>query len=441
VVFDSVHAHALSGAHVVAAGTGLRSEVRREATTDSLGRYQIDSLPLGRYIVGFESALLDSLEVTLSPREATVTPGNVAYVKLAIPPAAKLRAAVCPGVSLSKETGVVYGQVVSAETESPMPGVEVALQWRELAVWTAEKKTELRPVATPRTASVTTDDGGWYRACGVPMGTLVTMQLQHEGRVGPVLRALVDDSLGIAIRHLSYSAATARDTSVVVDSTSIATLTGTAILSCVVRGPGETPVALAQVHVLGARSAAVTDDEGKYTLSDLPAGTHELEVRRLGYEIANGWVELRNGAAARSDVLLKRVVTLDSVRVVAVGSRYREFGEHQKLKLGGRFLGPDYLMRRHFNRTSDIIRSMPGFVVENTRAGRTRVYLAGTANRCIVNVALDGFSGWSDSPDSFSVDDINPKDVGAIELYRGGVSSGPPEIDHGCGAIVIWTKR
>ena len=421
VVYDSVHAHALAGAHVVAAGTGSRSEVRGEATSDSVGRYRIDSLPLGRYIVGFESPFLDSLEVTVSPREATVTPGNATRVALAMPPAAKLRAAVCPGVVLGKDVGVIYGQVVSAETQSPLADVAVALQWRDLAVWDAEGSKKLHPIATARMTSVTTDDGGWYRACGVPTGTWVSVQLQEEGRVGPVLRTFVDDTLGIAIRHLSWSASTARDSSEVVDSTSIATLTGTATLTGIVRGAAETPVALAQVHVLGGRGTAVTDAEGRYTLGELPAGTHELEVRRIGYEIANGWVDLRDGATARRDVRMKRVVILDSVRVVAVRSRYKEFAEHQKLGLAGRFLGPEDIMRRHVNRTSDIIRSMPGFVVENTRSGRTRVHPAGSANRCVVNVAIDGFSGWSDDPDSFSVDDVSPRDVGAIELYSGSI--------------------
>ena len=440
-VTDSVHARPLASAHVVAVGTGSRSEVRREATSDSAGRYRIDSLPAGHYAVGLESPLLDSLEITLSPREASVAPVLAAHVDLAMPPAAKLRAAVCPGVSLSKETGVVYGHVVSAETEGPLADVVVALQWRELALWDSSDKKTLRPVASARMASVTTDGGGWYRACGVPTGMWVSIQLQREGRVGPVLRTVVDDTLGIAIHHLSFSAATARDSGDVVDSKSIATLTGTATLTGVVRGPAETPIPSAQVHVLGARSTGVTDADGKYTLSDLPAGTHELEVRRLGYGVADTWVELRSGATASGDVRMQRVVTLDSIRVVAVATRYKEFAQHQKLALGGRFLGPDDIRRRHVARTSDIIRSMPGFTVENSRSGRTRVYSLGFGRRCVVNVALDGFSGWSDDPDAFSVDDVNPRDVGAIELYQGGGAGGSPEYDHGCGTIVIWTKR
>lgn len=96
-MFDSVHAPLLADAHVVAVGTGAQSELRREATSDSTGHYHIDSLPEGGYVVGFESALLDSLEVTLSPRKAAVVPGSRATLDLALPTATKLRSAVCLG--------------------------------------------------------------------------------------------------------------------------------------------------------------------------------------------------------------------------------------------------------------------------------------------------------------------------------------------------------
>jgi Carboxypeptidase regulatory-like domain len=442
VVYDSVHARPLAAVRVVAVRADSQASVRAESMSDSAGRYHIESLPPGRYSLGFESALLDSLEIVLPPRAVTIVAGSAATVKLAMPSAAKLRAAVCPGANLLKETGVVYGQVVNAETESPLAGVVVALLWRDLAVWDANDHKIPRTVATPRTTSVTTDEGGWYRACGVPTGTWMSMQLQQEGRVGPVLRTLVDDTLGIAIHHLSYSAATARDTAEVVDSAGIKTMTGTAALTGVVRGPAGAPISSAQVHVLAARGTAVTDAEGRFTLSGLPAGTHELEVRQIGYELTNAWVELRGGATTRRDVSMRRVVTLDSIRVVAIASRYKEFAAHKKMALGGIFLGPDDIMRRHFNRTSDIIRGMPGYVVENSRSGRTRVYAAGSANRCVVNVAINGFSGWSDDPDAFSVDDVSPSDVGAIELGSGAYG-GSPDLDHGygCGTIVIWTKR
>ena len=201
VVFDSVHARPLAGAHVVAVGTGAQSEVRREATTDSIGRYHIDSLSLGRYIVGFESELLDSLEVTLSPREADLTAVPVATIDLALPPAAKLRSAVCFGATLPAETGVILGHVVNAETDDPLPGVTIGMQWRDLSV---DRKT-LRPINRERSDSVVTGRDGWYRMCGVPTGAWVSIQIQQDKRRRTVLRTRIDDTLGIAIRHLSFS--------------------------------------------------------------------------------------------------------------------------------------------------------------------------------------------------------------------------------------------
>jgi len=440
VVYDSVHARPARGARVVAVGRASRSEKPREATSDSTGRYLIDSLPLGRYIVGFESALLDSLEITLPPREATIAPGSDATVDLAIPSAAKLRAAVCPGVTLYKDQGVLYGDVVNAETESPLAGVVVALQWRELTVWDSTHRKALPAVATPRMASVTTDDRGWYHACGVPAGNWVSLQVQHEGHIGPTLRTLVDDTLGIGIRHISFSPSTAHVSKDFADSTHITPFVGTATLTGFVRGTTGTPISSAQVHVLGARSTAVTDAEGGYTLSDLPAGTHELEARRLGYSIENTWVELRSGVTTRSDVRLRPLVSLDSIRVVATRTRYKEFAQHQSLRLGGRFLGPADLLRLRVSRTSDLLASMPGFIVES-RGGRSRVYSYARGQTCLVNVAIDGFQGWSEDPEAFSVDDVQPSEVGAIETYPAGSVGVSPELDHGCGAIVIWTKR
>lgn len=130
--------------------------MRREATNDSAGHYHIDSLPVGRYIVGLESALLDSLEVALSPREANVTGGASATLDLALPSAAKLRSAVCLGAVLPPETGAVFGHLVSAESENPLPGVTIAMSWRELGV---DRKT-LRPITGERTDSVVTDANG-----------------------------------------------------------------------------------------------------------------------------------------------------------------------------------------------------------------------------------------------------------------------------------------
>lgn len=340
-VTDSVHLRPLPGVRVLAVGAGSRANVQGAATSDSLGRYRIDSLPAGRYSVGFESPLLDSLEITVSPRAAEVTPAGGTTIDLALPPAAKLRAAVCPGVALPPETGAIVGQVESAETDNPLSGVTIAIAWRELGF----DRANLRPIKQERTASVVTDGGGWYRVCGVPTGTWLSMQLQHEGRTGPVLRERVGDTLGLAVRHLSFSATAAR---AIGDTTSArgsddggAPLSGTAKLSGVVLGAGGAPIAQADVRVRGTVASALTDAQGSYSLAGLPSGTQLLEVRRLGYEIVETTVEPRSGTRTTRDVRLRRrIVTLDSMRVVATRSRYPEFSLDQRSISSAPFSAP-----------------------------------------------------------------------------------------------------
>ena len=100
IVVDSVHSRPLAGVKVLAVSAGSPTDVPRAAVSDSAGRYHFDALPSGRYMVGFESPLLDSLEIVLPPRAGDVATGSTATMTLAVPPAGKLRAAVCSGATL-----------------------------------------------------------------------------------------------------------------------------------------------------------------------------------------------------------------------------------------------------------------------------------------------------------------------------------------------------
>ena len=430
-VTDSIHTRPLAGVKVLAVGTGERTDVRGAAITDSSGQYHIDSLPPGSYMVGFESPLLDSLEIVLPPRRADVAQGGVATVDLATPPVAKIRAAVCPEATLTENTGAIFGHVVSAETEGSLPGAEIAIVWREVAV----DPTNLRPANHERTAFVTTNAGGWYLACGVPTGTWLSMQLEHEGRVGAAIRMMIGDTLGVAIRHLSFSATAARPAA---DSGAVgeeAPLSGSAMLSGIVRGPSGAPVAGAEVRVWGTAAVGRTDASGRYSLNALPAGTQMLEVRRIGFAVAERSVELRDGATATSDVQLQRIVSLDSIRVVAMRTRYPEFQKYRDQGPGGIFLGPDEVARQHVGLTSDIVAKFPGFRVvgHGYDAAVTSEVGASLGARCKTNIVIDGMENQS-------INDVHPSDIGAMAVYRGGQMTAAVS-DVRCGAILIWTKR
>jgi hypothetical protein len=440
-VIDSSRARPLVGTRVVALRMDAPDTKSVDASTDSAGHYRIESLPPGRYAVGFESLLLDSLEINLSPRWAVVAPGQTATIDLALPPAARLRAAHCPGVTLPLHTGVIFGHVVNAESENPMTDAVVAMAWNELDV----DRATLRPVRRERTISVTTDDRGWYRLCGVPTGTWISLQLQHGGRTGPVLRSQVDDTLGLAVRHLSFSASSARviadtgTTSVGGSTSGGAPLTGTARLSGVVLGPDGVPVAQADVRVGGTAASARTDAQGRYTLAALPAGTQMLVVRHLGFAILETPVELREGVTTSMTVRLTRIiVNLDSMRVIATRVRYPEFTQHQKFNIFGRLLEPGAREMQNVNFASDIIAKIPGFRIVGTGSAAKVVDARGVpfTNPCAAGVVVDG------AP-YFEINDVAPSEIGAIEVYHGDPPLYPMEYGGAsCGGlIIIWTKR
>ena len=80
------------------------------------------------------------------------------------------------------------------------------------------------------------------------------------------------------------------------------------------------PLASVSVSVSGTRIGTVTDAAGKYAISGVPAGTHTLETRRIGYSpklVPN--VSVTDGATATVDLQLKAAaLTLEAVVTTGV---------------------------------------------------------------------------------------------------------------------------
>lgn len=435
VVVDSAHARWPEGASVLAVRVDPPAH-SAGTTVDNRGRYRIDSLPAGRYMVGFASPFLDSLEITLPPREITVESGRSTRADFAIPSGRTLRAAACPGLALAAGTGAVIGRVLDADSDAPLAGARVAFLWHET---TFDSKT-LRTETTDRSGAVTTDTVGIYRLCGVPTDDWVVLQVQHGGRAGADVRVLVPDSAGVAVRELSLSATASRPiAAAAVDTAPPPPLTGSAAVTGVVRGVGGLPLGDAQVRVLGARGTTVSDARGRFSLGDLPSGTQVLEVRRIGYLLAQQPVELRGGRSVVQDVQMRRIVTLDSVRVLAQRSLYRDFEFNRKANRFGKFFTVDSIERRHPLYASDVVRMLPGFRVVgfglDARVVSSRgVSSLGGASSCEANIVIDGMTNQE-------INLINPYDIGAMEIYRPGEPAPMQYNRNQCGVIVIWSRR
>jgi hypothetical protein len=437
---DSVHAKPLAGATVLVTRVAPAPAQYFSAETDDRGRYRLDTLAAGRYSVGFVHPFLDSIEVALPTRELVLAEGEHVRVDLATPSGSTLRALVCPGVPLPKGTGALLGQILDADSEQPLSDVALAVAWTDLRF---DAKT-VQASAVPRSTSVQTSSSGWFRVCGLPTDSWIDLQVQRTGRAGSVVRHMVPEESGLSVLRLSFSAEASRSMAALdslsasdADTGAAPLLSGKAALTGTVLSVVGQPLGQAQVRVAGAAATATTDSLGRFTLFNLPAGTQQLETRHVGYLLGQQPVELRSGQSVFAEVRLSRVVTLDSMRVVARRRLYRDF-EQRRTHGFGKYLDPEQMKRwDHAMETSDILRMMPGFRVSgagfDAKVSATRSFgMSILGEPCSPNVVIDGMQRQD-------INLISPRQIGAMELYSG--MGAPPEYDRGCGVIIIWTKR
>lgn len=412
---------------------------------DASGRYTLDSLPAGRYLVQVSSPTLDSLELALPPDEVRIVPGVTAQADFSLPSGTRLRDAVCQGVAVGPEKVVVAGRAIDADTEQPIAGAQVIAAWAELSLDTRTLRSRTQKQGTV----VRTGPRGEYRLCGLPAERWLTMQLQHEGRGGAIVQLTVSRDEGAVVRDMSLSLQSA-PTLVALDSverlgaTASADsarhelqLVGTAALTGWVRAPSGEPLLDVQVRVRDARSTAVTDAEGRFHIASLPAGTQLMVVRQLGYALMERHVELRPEQSTTVDVTLTRATTLDSVRVVALRPQYDEFERHRRTNSFGKFLTIEEITRRKVKQTSDLLIQLGGFVVVGNGATATIFSKQAHALKptCgTANVMISGTEG-------FGINDLHPSQIYGIEIYRDAAGAPARYADKAeCGLVMIWTR-
>ena len=424
------------------------------ALVDASGRYRVDSLPAGRYLVQVSHPTLDSLDVTLPPGQLRIAAGKPNRSDFSLPSGERLRTMVCPGVPLGPEKAVVAGHVIDADTEAPLVGAQVVAMWNEISI---DRKTR-EIVTQQKQTTVSTRRGGEYRLCGVPAAKSLAVQLQHAGRAGAATQIVVSPEEGVVVRDFSLSMRSAPTiaaldsierlaSTIRPDSTTGAAapprpeleLTGDATLTGTVRTSSGLPLANAEVRVRHGRASTLTDGAGRFVLGSLPSGTQMLLVRQIGYALAERPVELRSNRSLDVKVQLTRAVTLDSVRVLASPRpSLAEFEHNRKTNLHGRFLTLTDIQRSRARNTSDLLPLLGGYVL----MGRTPLVKMkdtdydppGTHSCKGANVIIDGVDG-------LEIDDVLPNQIAGIELYKDAASAPLQYAGRAnCGVIVIWLR-
>jgi Carboxypeptidase regulatory-like domain len=443
---EQVGTRSVRAAYVSVVRAEAESSPTINARPDEQGQFRLDSLLPGRYLVQVSSPTLDSLELSLPPERVVIAAGKASRFDFTLPSGTTLRDAVCQGLHLAEGKVVVAGHALNADTDKPLPGADVVVAWIHNYI----DKTTLKVVTQKRQASVKAGPDGAYRMCGVPSGATLSLQLQHEGRAGTVVRVAVTDAEGAVVRDLSLSP-TSSPTQAALDSVSRVLavdgrdttreelkLVGTASLTGAVRSLTGEAVADAEVRVRDARSTAVTDSAGRFTLTALPAGTQLLVVRKLGYPLAETAVELRAGRSVSRDVLLHRNVVLDSVHVVATPTENTEFERNRRMHAFGQFLGAKEIDKMMASETADLFLNVLGFSVFGKGSQARIVSNAALARHpeCReATIEVNGSPGWT-------LNNFAPGEIGGIEAYSDETFV-PARFEGNskCGVIVIWLRK
>ncbi|MDB4886501.1 MAG: TonB-dependent receptor plug [Gemmatimonadetes bacterium] len=440
-VSDSLHDRPAMGATVFISRLSPEPRTFVSVFADDAGRFRFDSLVPGRYALNFFTPTLDSLELVLPDHEVILEAGGRQRVQLGLPSPATLRAAACPGLTLPPGQGAVVGTVTDATSERPIAGASVLVVWRELSV----DRSTLGVVNQERRGAVRTDSLGRYRLCGVPWGESLVVQAQDSSWFSGAVDAVVDSAATVRLLALGIDRsgrepvlAATPDVVAAPRGAPSALRTGSASIQGVVYGIGDRPLSDVQLRVTDAAGTARSDSLGRFTLSGLPAGTQTLEARRVGYVARRIPVGLRSGQTITQDVRMTRIVSLDSIRIIAQRSRYPEFERHRRSAFG-RFLDESEILRRNPFRTSDILRMTPGFQVVQREAQDVIVSSRGSRSlsrrSCPMNIIIDGMQ-------HMDIDMVHPSDIVAMEAYSSNLGV-PAEysMTSPCGAVVIWTRR
>ena len=424
VVLDSLNGRYLAGAEVIIEGA------KATLVTDSVGKFRLDNLPPGTYQVGIFHPLLDTLGLSLATKPFHLGADSATYIVLSVPSAATIIHGACPPRPRSQGTSAVIGHVNDPETLEPVSGADVSIAWTEIEV-----SKEIGVRRTPRVIRDVTDATGAYHLCGLPNSMQATLQAKRGNSVtAEVPIALGDEATELFTRTLLLSRA---------DSDA---KEGNAAVSGKVVLEGTPVAAGTRVELVGTGKIALTNEQGEFSLSKLPSGSHVLLARHLGFGAQAVAVDLTSRAPQRVTVKLpKFVATLEPVVVKAKREGSLEkVGFSQRQKSGmGYYIGPDQLANMHPQYVSDVLRRVPGLQVSSSGQGPDVVSssrgVSSISGGDCVQYYLDDMPWMSAEPGDIN-NFVNGSEIAAVEVYQpANVPAEYTRAGSGCTTIVLWT--
>jgi len=187
------------------------------------------------------------------------------------------------------------------------------------------------------------------------------------------------------------------------------------------------PISYAYIHLEQINRSTTTDRDGLFELRNIPTGTYDVSIHRIGYSSLTRRIEIDDDETTElSFQLTPTVLSGESVEVVADAEETMGANlEHASLKISGEQL------RRDLDVTlSSTLNNQAGFSERSMGAAPGRPVMRGLGDERVLILEDGGRTGdvsWTSADHAVSVD---PSSADEIEIARG-----PAALEHGSGAI------
>lgn len=436
-VFDSLRTSGpLRGATV------MLVEANRYASTDVRGRFHFDDVPDGAWSLAILHPMLDSLDLQLPTKRVEVR-GRKLAVPIHTPSVSTIYRAIC-GTDRDADGGIVFGTVRAVEGGAPLANAVVRTRWTEFVIGGAGSNS--RAVDD----SVTTNTSGMYVLCDVPLQAELDLSASQGAQRSGLARVVVGDE-GIARRDLTVSL-----TDSAASVTSVAGVRGRSRVTGQILNDAKQPLAAALVISVDGADTVRTDDQGRFTLEGLAAGTRTLDVRAIGSAPKSVVVNVPVGATLDTAVQVSRAAQNLAKYTVKSNAPDRSmmarsgFADRQRLGFGA-FATQKQLEVHRYPTVATLLQSIRGISLEYDGQGRPVPMMRGFGTgRCIPLFIIDNMvmevtaaspqSGGKPFTDIEAL--VSSPLILGIEVYPSAMV--PIEFDRnslrGCGVVVIWTR-
>jgi TonB-dependent starch-binding outer membrane protein SusC len=225
-------------------------------------------------------------------------------------------------------------------------------------------------------------------------------------------------------------------------------LTGT-ITGIVTDGGTQRPLGSVQVSIPELQVGTLTGANGRYSLNEVPAGTHDVEFRIIGYATITESVSLTSGGTVQLDVQMRdRAIDLDEIVVTGTGV----VTERRSLGATVNSINSRDIEDAPVQNVTDVLRGrVPGLVAtaSGEAGAASPIRIRGTASISQRNdpliyvdgVRLDNSMTQVASVSTQTLDQLNPADIERVEVLSGAAAATLYGTEASSGVIQIFTRR